>query len=141
MSSLLTENDKRTIKKLWPTNSASEIGALIGRTRNSVIGAVHRMKLPPKKTINQTEGGGRPKAEPQFIPKPPRPKAPAPTEPQSAFRVSLMDARADQCKAIVGSTDDPNGLATVCGGPVPEGQAYEFCAFHLAKYTQPPRSR
>jgi hypothetical protein len=40
--------DDETLRALWPTTLASEIGALIGRSKSAVIGRANRIGLAPK---------------------------------------------------------------------------------------------
>jgi GcrA cell cycle regulator len=50
-----TEEELATLKKEWAAGtSASFIANLLpGRTRNAVMGKVHRLKLTPRKTVRR----------------------------------------------------------------------------------------
>lgn len=44
-----SREDIATLRKHWGTLTPREIAAMIGVTRNAVIGKAHRLKLPPYK--------------------------------------------------------------------------------------------
>ena len=136
-----SEERKTALKNLWPTHTGSQIAKILGVSRNAVVGMAHRMKLVSKSPHRSQ--GGRPKREPEPVLffRPPPIERPVPTQPWSGPSVPLLDAKADQCRAIVGSTDDFRGLATVCGDKIVEGQSFSFCAYHLSKYTLKPYRR
>jgi len=43
-----SDADEKYLRTNWKTQSASEIGKVLGKTRGSVIGKVYRLDLPPK---------------------------------------------------------------------------------------------
>lgn len=47
-----TNDDRRRLEELWATGlSAEKIGRQIGRSKNSVIGQAHRMRLPARAAV------------------------------------------------------------------------------------------
>ena len=134
-----SDDHKALVRSLWPTHSASIIGDQLGCSRMAIIGLAHRMGLPKK---NRNENVG------ELVPMHHRPqnafrtkKVPEPwvppirTYPQNFTGVPLMQAKDYQCRAIIEGRTDADGLAMCCGKPVPEGQPYLFCAYHLSIFT------
>jgi GcrA cell cycle regulator len=135
-----------------------EIGKMIGKTRNAVIGKAHRLKLEARVERVRATQPRAPKE--QVTPKPkrsPRKKdddsvaalakklggrnAPvfyAPSEPlEGREPISIMELNARTCRAIVGRA--PNGLATYCGADVFPGKS--CCPTHYSLYYRPSQER
>jgi hypothetical protein len=120
---------KDLLIELWPNHSGLEIATIMGTTRGAILGMVNRMDLP-KKTLGFRQG--RPRK-----PKPERALKVVPPEPEPIRGpIPLLEAGLHDCRAIIGSTDGPNGLATVCGKRIVEGSAFSFCAEHTKLYVQ-----
>lgn len=134
------EMDAR-LRVLVMTKSASAIGKLMGKTRNSIIGRAHRLGLklsPTAVKARRSESGKRNR------PKPPRPAvAPAPQVvaipiEQLKAAVSVEDIGSRQCRW----TGDLPALIRLdtplyCGAPTAEGQSW--CPTHRARVFQPRR--
>lgn len=139
--------------------SASQIAEALGnefgvyKTRNAIIGLIHRMGLrkkresrankpapappvPPVKKQSRHSGrpeGGRPlRLAPVKAPIAPIlvPSASAPVG-----GIGLLDLEHQHCRAIVGR--GPDGLATFCGAPKSAGS---YCAEHAHVYFARPAS-
>jgi len=145
------------LKVEWPQGklSATDIGILVGKSRNAVIGKSHRLKLgnrapsgdkrtgenrkerpPPPLRIKV---GSAPKIEMAIIKKkaiPPRfypNAAPLTTKPP----ISIMELGTNTCRAPVGHGSD--GLVVYCGDFTFADKP--FCEGHCAMYYVPPRIR
>jgi GcrA cell cycle regulator len=149
----------------WPKGTSTRIiGGLIGKTKNAVVGKVHRLKLPNRAARNGYHTGAMPKDKVQAVaaiptekpvaaPKPPvvkemiklkKPTAPKffpQAGPISAKPpIGIMELNNNTCKAIVGHGH--NGLAVYCGDMTFAGKPY--CASHCAiyyNYEHKPRRR
>lgn len=133
------------LTKLWPTMSAGKIGERLDRNRNSIIGKAHRMGLKKGNPKPPAAKGAKTYVNPIVViakkASKPLPESTPPAQPSLGNSVPLLDARRDQCRAIIGSTDDGRDLATVCGDKIVEGQSYSYCAYHLSRYTTSGRYR
>ncbi|MCC3246701.1 GcrA family cell cycle regulator [Methylocystis sp. WRRC1] len=137
-----TEKEIEIVRDMWGTAaSAAEIGKLLGRTKNSVIGRAHRMGLANA-------------AKPQHAPitKPPRPaKARKPKERELSVPeiipppidhieipegVSFADLRANGCRWVIGNPED----LTCCGAPASHAGS-AWCSHHRALVYVRPRKR
>lgn len=148
MSTPWTDEQKNTLRQQWEGSnlSAREIGRLLGKTKNAVIGQVHRLGLSERKSgarkakIGSTERvvsterkvaipRKRIKAVPQKAP-PLTPLRPDITP------VGIMGLRRNSCRAIVGRGAD--GLALYCDDDCfwdPQlGRFKPFCEAHGAIY-------
>ena len=134
------EQDVETLVKLWPTHSAKEIGALMGRTRNSVIGKVNRMALPMKREKLEAVRKRTP-----TVPKAPRVRKPLPprqrVEPMVIAApepvnggLHILELEHNHCKEVIGY-GTPDLLARYCGHDRKDGSS--FCQFHHAKNYNP----
>lgn len=143
MSALWIEEAKKRLAELWPTSSASEIAAIFGKSRNSIIGMAHRLRLPHKKPTGGKPASKRFQPEPMFRPKlelPPKEPSALPL-PRPERSVSILEATRHHCRAVIDPAGSPEGLAIFCGEPVEEGKFYKFCPYHMKRYTVPPRAR
>lgn len=133
------------LKSEWlKGTSASQIGLLINKTKNAVIGKSHRM--PGFEPRGHSSIVGRPKQErPPRKPREPEKimtiikKATAPRFYPAAVPlttkapISIMELNAGTCRAIVGY--GANGLAVYCGDMTFHEKP--FCEGHCAMYYQP----
>ena len=144
------------LKAEWPkgTLSSSQIGNLIGKTRNAVIGKAHRLKLG-----NRTPSGDR-RSGSDRKERPPRVKATIPRAPKTNMAIikkgvipprfypeavplttkppiSIMELVTNTCHAPVGY--GPDGLVVYCGDFTFADKPY--CEGHCAMYYAPPRVR
>ena len=112
-----TPSDDATLKELWLSgHAASAIGRKLNRTRNSVIGRVHRKGLTRRPT------GNRPRHRIVRNPKPPKLRLAQNCEPRQVSIVALM---ANECKY---ATAEIQGQHLFCGCPTEEFQSY--CPAH-----------
>lgn len=123
--------------------SASIIGAAIGVTRNSVIGRVHRLKLPMQKyTLKSLRMPPKPRR--------PRPERTAPFQPPSKvalppasievtpseitlLNIPFLETDSLHCRWIEGTASEH---ATVCGHIISKGS---YCAYHAKIVYEPAR--
>ena len=144
------EEEDNLIKELYGLGvRTSEIAKrLNGRTKNAVIGRIHRMGIsggrpakPPKpkrKPMNRSHPfRHRPPApapQPQVIELPP-----LPPPPPVGLGISLTELRSGLCKDVMSLSGGDDGLATYCGTETPEGKS--FCQYHASIYYLPPKRR
>ena len=146
------------LKAEWPKGklSSSQIGNLIGKTRNSVIGKAHRLKLGSRAPSGDRRSGSDRKNRKE---RPPRVKATIPRAPKINMAIikkgvppkfypeavplttkppiSIMELGTGTCHAPVGHGRD--GLVVYCGDFTFADKPY--CEGHCAMYYAPPRVR
>src|SRR6266478_5129166 len=144
------------LKAEWPNGklSASQIGNLIGKSRNAVIGKSHRLKLGNREPSGDKRTGKDRKERP---PPPLRTKASAPKIEMAIIKkkaipprfypnavplttkppISIMELRTNTCRAPVGHGSD--GLVVYCGDFTFADKP--FCEGHCAMYYAPTRER
>lgn len=145
-----TEEHCKLLEGYWAEGlSASQIGQLLNRTRNSVIGKAHRAKLPARKVKNP--GGGvraaRIRKKREVVP----PGITGPSKPPTFVKIQELDAankgipihklewiggQPSNCRAIIGQG---NRGALYCGESVSPGQSWctGHCIQFLNGYTPP----
>lgn len=117
-----TDKEIATLREMWGKGYSSRaIAEKLGKSRNAIIGKATRLSLARKKTTTQ----------PAVIT--PIPKAPAEPQKRPVGGVSILDVGHGQCRAVLGSSGDSNGLAIMCGQPT-FGQT-SWCYEHLLKHT------
>lgn len=128
----------------WSTRTASEIGVMVNKTKNAVIGKAARLALPRKKDASVRTG--RPKTA---VPKEVKVRVHRATRPSRARMVvqsvakpqpieggvHIMDLKNHHCRAVVGR-GYPDLLARYCGAHKKDGSS--FCEPHHAIYYNPP---
>jgi GcrA cell cycle regulator len=131
-------DEERTARavQLWQDGkSASEIGRIIGATRNAVIGKLHRMghrrgrQAPPKPKRNRPQPLTSWKKSTKAERTPPRRRADPPPAPDMRL-LTLEQLEADSCRFIIGDARDP--AHRYCGA-----DGAPWCAFHRALVYQP----
>jgi hypothetical protein len=139
MSAEWSAADEQTLRSLWGTAmSASKIGELMGRGRNSIIGKARRLKLPPIIGRGPSRSATRNPKGPRKIrmrvvkePKAPKPKPVIArrvvVEEPTSLDLTLTQLEAFQCRW---ATND-GGPFLFCGHPV-EGHT-PYCAHHLTR--------
>ena len=142
------------LKSEWEKGTTSTaIAEMINRTKNSVIGKAHRLKLSPRAPSNGSEG--RPKKE-----RPPRVRNRAPKNEMVIKKIAprhypeavplttkppigIMELNSNTCHAPAGF--GPDGLMVYCGDFTfwdARNNCYKpFCEGHCAMFYQPPRER
>ncbi len=139
-----TEERVAELMRLWEAGrSASEIGRLLGVSKNSVVGKAHRMKLAARPSpIKRSSGGPTRRTPPPPIAKPamrvesqpkverpvmPPPAAPSVRRPAAAVRRS--GGKGPSCLWPIGDPGDAD--FHFCGAPAVAGKPY--CAEHCAR--------
>ena len=155
----LPDEARERLAKLWLEGySASAVSRMLYdefgeyRTRNAVIGIVHRLGLRDgvaRRTTRYRIGDDGVKQVEPRPPKPPRqkrlprpevvavdPAAELTPPPVIADGVPLMQVRHDHCREVLGHGED--GLAVFCGAPMVRSS---YCAWHGRINYQPAPSR
>src|ERR1017187_5780602 len=123
-----TPVDKQRLKDLWAAGWSSRRISFefVGRTRNAIIGATHRLGLSSKIK----------RLEPQIItakePREPRRPTMPPTQPDMPLDgpvgpvqpIGFMDLANHHCRAVMIDHDPETGLAMSCGAPKYEDKSY-----------------
>lgn len=141
----------QVLREQWDKGlSGSQIGAMIGKTRCSVIGKARRLNLPRREPRNGHMAGTVLSKRPR---KPPPPRGAKPSPDKKVFKhlkgkpvspkhypaavpltdkppIGIMQLRRNSCRAIVGH--GPDGLAVYCGDETFQGKS--FCEGHCAMY-------
>lgn len=132
-------------KSMWTRGvSCTQIGIALGKSRNAIIGQVHRSgwgqhrqgyarKAPKAKTATPGKFDGRTfNARQRHAEHPPeltsKPLPPEPSTPPTCEPVTLMDRTPIQCGWILGETAGPATL--MCGAPKDIEATY--CGYHRA---------
>lgn len=140
-----TEEEDATLKRLWAEGySGSEIGVILHRTRNAIIGRVHRLDLPPRAVATMTPPkSGKRRAAPRPL-KPrrvthfPRVELTVAVVAPVPAMASVMALTARMCRYPIGDPKKP-GFG-FCGAKKQEGSSY--CGFHhRICWTLPDRGR
>lgn len=128
------------LREMWAEGySASQIGQTFRLTRNAIIGKVHRLGLPGRRTTQGNKPGRKPK--PSFMlaryrrHKKRRPIVAARVKP--SIGVELINLRPNQCRWPYG-----DGPFTFCGHAVRSGcdelgNAWPYCEGHCAQAYHP----
>ena len=141
-----TDEEKATLTKMWADGCpTAEIGSVLGKAKNSIIGQAHRLGLPKHQSTTRKalrESPRKPKEAyvKSRIPLPPRLVVPLVV---TSSGVSFMDAKDSQCHAVIGRDEKTDsflsGMVRYCGNPVKEGSW--CCPGHYAQFYYPPRMR
>ena len=144
--------DEELLRQLWNKEhrTASQCAAILGVTRNAVIGKVHRLNLevrqsPKKPRLSDKQRAEhrlenqrryrathpeKPRVRPPKPPRPPKEKAP----PVDAFKPAAEDLAVGVWNALPDTT--PIGLldltATTCRWPIGDGSPFLFCGCQVA---------
>ena len=133
-----TDEDIERLKKLWSEgHSTAEIGRLIGKSKNAVVGKAHRLSLaarpsPIKKSSVTPKPVETPKAPPQ-----PMAQDIAPAMPSQASMTPRGKAKGPACQWPYGHPDDAE--FKFCLREVQNGKPY--CAEHCQIAYIPPNRK
>jgi len=123
------DHDRVTLRELWTDGvTASAIGRQMGRTKNAIVGQVHRLKLPARPSPLHGPRPPRQGPPPRAIPRPPpvtlaplasAPPRPArPPSPPPAPRAGLIEP----CCFPIGELRTPE--FRYCDAPSSPGKPY-----------------
>jgi len=148
-----TDEQSAAMVKLWNEGlSGSQIGAIIGMTKNAVVGRVYRMRKDNPKLFLRHVVKSKPRRDgaarlPRGATRPARLKRPSEIGKPGSGRqrvpefigpgVRFMKRALNQCAYISGSCDGPISGRTCCGAPVHEGSSY--CHSHYSLCYKPAR--
>lgn len=139
------------LTKLWADGlSAGQIGIRMGKTRNAILGKVHRLSLPARATRHRSArapAGRRaytPPSRPRLVPaeQPPAlltivPRIVQELNIPTALRVDLLDLREGMCRFPIGDPKEPG--FHFCGRRQEDGTSY--CGHHDRITRQPAKPR
>ncbi len=116
------------LKRLWTAgHSTSQIGAVLGVSKNAVIGKAHRIKLPARPSpIRHSSGPKKPKRAPL-------PKQVRKIHPRPVFMPKRSRIGAPSCLWPNGDPGEPD--FHFCGGKTVPGRPY--CPEHCARAYMP----
>ncbi len=125
-----TEAQIADLKRLWIAgHSTSQIGTVLGVSKNAVIGKAHRIKLPARPSpIRHSSGPKKPKRAPL-------PKQVRKIQPRPVFMPTRSRNGAPSCLWPIGDPGD--GDFHFCGGKTVPGRPY--CPEHCAPAYLPRR--
>jgi len=137
------------LKENWATLSAADIGAIMGTTRNSIIGKVHRLGLKGKKPVRSAIAE-RPRSRAAREAKralleaelPPPNRANVIVYEAIPGGISLMELESHHCRAVL-QNGSGSQRARFCGGTCGsrvnrQGKMVQmsYCEFHARQYYQ-----
>jgi GcrA cell cycle regulator len=129
---------KERVRELWATGmSASQIGDVLGCSKNAIIGVVHRMRLPPRETPPELVG----------VVRAPRPKRGQAARPKRGAEVAPPPAPARapvRYAACLWPTASPKSkrLPVRFECQEPRAPTRPYCATHCAiAYERLPKAR
>ncbi|WP_193370216.1 GcrA family cell cycle regulator [Pelagibius marinus] len=120
-----TEERVAELMRLWEAGrSASEIGRLLGVSKNSVVGKAHRMKL--KARPSPIKRGATPQVRRSAVAAMPKPTTQAPAAPKQVQERTAAPAPAPRPSRPVARS---NGKGPSCLWPIgdPGDQDFHFC--------------
>lgn len=122
-----TPEKEKILKSMWAAgNSARDIGAVVGATRNAVLGKVHRMKLPTPKT-DKTKHTPKPKPKAKRAAQAPSVAVKEEADKvYTAVREAVMSLGKGECRWPYGAPHE--GKMAFCKEPVYE--SYSYCLKH-----------
>ena len=146
MQKLWTPEEIEVVKKMAAEGkTASQIGLEVGRSRNSVIGAVHRNKVqllarrehpPSEPKENKPRARHGDHLRRPFItaptPKGSKYDTPPPPPPDTTSYVKFLDRRSSQCAFIV---EKRKNTYICCGATATRGS---WCEYHASIVYRPP---
>lgn len=142
------EDNEQILRELWADGqSAKEIGAVLGMTRNAVIGKKSRMGITRdgetatavkkfrRKRNRKPAVAGQRKRHNDGSPLPPL-HIPDDQDDLKATGITLLELKDDSCRAVLRQVRFGHYL--YCGKTVVHDQSY--CAGHCARFHAPPRT-
>ena len=141
-SRLWTSEEDAILVRLWPTDPARNIGALMGKTKNAIIGRAGRLGLENKRARAGQMQARAPHSRRRATPQPEKreptlkrvpPMVIAPPEPVPGG-LHIMQLEPHHCREVIGR-GTPDLLPRYCGAPKQAGSS--FCAGHHAINYQP----
>lgn len=156
------EDEVNKLKELALRNlTARDIGNMMGRTRNSIIGKCRRMGIPLPRARTEPYATRRIRVvarRPTMVVKKVaqttekrRPNRPRPsgwdrpiTEPivpvNDGAGITILElSHSENCHTVVGSTRPDTGLVRYCGRPA--WNETDYCEDHFAVFHRPPQPR
>jgi hypothetical protein len=139
------EEIEKAAKLVASGMTASEVGKQIGRSRNSVIGAMHRngvafnSHVTKDRAVKRAARPSKPKAAPQ-----PKASKPLPVQVGMVIKkdskpVPLMDARYFECRYIVHSNHDEPFKTLCCGNQTHRGSSWCKTHYNIVFMPRPPK--
>ena len=129
----MTWTDERVeeLTRLWDTGrSASEIGKILGVSKNSVVGKAHRLKLKGRPSPIKQGGPKKTRTKPTIVtPKAAPASAPVPAAPRPAPSYTRRRSRGPDCLWPIGDPGDSD--FHFCGDTAVPGKPY--CEEHCAR--------